>query len=141
MKVSLEMEQDEDKRVIKASKGSRNLQGLTAAQMQQSLLRCPGIAHGTEESGECLNTSAAQNLNFSGKDSSNNSVPEAAHACLGQVCVPSLSHFLGLPWLSIPCQFTRRFAPPFFPKLPGSTSGARIAYAYIYLAMGRWKSL
>lgn len=119
-------------RAIKTSKGSRDLQGLTAARMQQSLLRCQGVAHGTEEEGGWLNTFAAQGLNFSNKDSRNNSVTEAAHVCLGQVCVPSMAYFLGLLWLSIPCQLTStRFVSPFFPKHPGSTSGAGIAYAYM----------
>lgn len=108
-----------DIRVIKASKGSRDLQSLTVAWMQQSVelpryCPCTGGAHG------CVNTFAAQGLNFSSKESNNISVTETAQVCLGQVCAPSLAYFLVLPWLAVPCQFiSTKFSPPSLPKHPG----------------------
>lgn len=141
--VSPEMEQD------KGHKGtSRHRRHLDICCIWQQL-RCNRVCQGTkvlpigsEEAGRCLNTFAALGLNLPSKDSSNNSVTEGAHMHLWQDCVPSLTCFLWLSRLSIPCQFTSaRFASLFLTKHPGLASGAAIAHAYKWPWVGESPSI
>lgn len=130
-------------RDVKASKGSGRLQSLAATGMQQGV--CWGtkvLPMGTEKVGRCLRAIAVPGLNFPSSDSSNNSVTEASHIHLRQVCVPNMTYFLWLSWLSIPCQFSSaRFAFPFPPEHPGSASGADIAHSYDWLRVGESPSV